>query len=183
MHDLSITTGQKFQFADDIAIARTCKDMKEGENTPSNDLSILERYCHKLKLRQNPYKTEVYGFYLNNEEASRELNVKLKGVKVNHNFAPEYLGITLDRSLTFKNHIDKQQKILKTKVNLVQKLAGTRWGENATTLRTAKIALVYSTAEYGAPVWLNSAHSGKVNTHLNSAMRLISGVVQSTSIP
>jgi len=37
--------------------------------------------------------------------------------------------------------------------------------------------------EYGAPVWSNSVYSGKVDTHLNSAMRLISGVVQSTPIP
>lgn len=43
MHDLPITAGQKFQFADDIAIVHTCKDMKEGENTLTNDLSILER--------------------------------------------------------------------------------------------------------------------------------------------
>jgi len=183
MHDLPITTGQKFQFADDIAIAHTCKDMKEGENTLTNDLSILERYFHKWRLRPNPDKTEVCGFHLNNKEANRELNIKLKGVKVNHNFAPKYLGVTLDRLLTFRNNIEKLQKKLKTRVNLVQKLAGTGWGADATTLRTATIALVYSTAEYGAPVWSNSAHSGKVDTLLNSAMRLISGVVQSTPIP
>jgi len=41
---------------------------------------------------------------------------------------------------------------------------------------------VYSTAEYRAPVWSNSTHSGKVDMHLNSAMQLINGVVQSTPI-
>jgi len=65
-------------------------------------------------------------------------------------------------------------------VNLVQKLAGTGWRADATTLRTATTAFMYSTAEYGAPVWSNSAHSGKMDTLLNSAMWLISGVVQST---
>lgn len=65
----------------------------------------------------------------------------------------------------------------------MQKLAGTGWGADATTLRTARIALVYSTTEYGAPVWSNSVHSGKVDTLLNSAMRLLSGIVQSTPIP
>jgi len=65
----------------------------------------------------------------------------------------------------------------------VQKLAGTGWGADANTLRTATIALVYSTAEYGAPAWSNSAHTGKVDTLLNSAMRLISEVVHSTPIP
>ncbi|KAF0769781.1 Uncharacterized protein FWK35_00009176 [Aphis craccivora] len=111
------STGQKFQFTDDIAIAHTCKDMKEGKNTLTNDFNILERYFHKWRLRPNPDKTEVYGFHLNNKEANRELNAKLKCIK------------------------------------------------------------------YGAPVWSNSAHTGKVDTLLNSVMRLISGVVHSTPIP
>ncbi|VVC32503.1 Hypothetical protein CINCED_3A005649 [Cinara cedri] len=103
IHNLLIITGQEFQFADDIDIAHTCKDMK-------------------------------------------------------------------------------LQKKFKTKVNLVQKLAGTRWGTDASILRMATIALVYSTAKYEAPVWLNSVHPGKVDMHLNSAMRLISRVVQSTPV-
>jgi len=76
----------------------------------------------------------------------------LKGVKVNHNFTPKYLGVTLDGSLSFRNHIEKLQKKLKTRVNLVQKLAKTGCGADDATLRMATIALVYSTAEHGAPV-------------------------------
>jgi len=68
-------------------------------------------------------------------------------------------------------------------VNPMQKLAGTGWGTDATSPRTAKITLVYSTAEYGAPVWPNSANSGKVDMLVISAMRLISGVVQTTHAP
>jgi len=37
-------------------------------------------------------------------------------------------------------------------VNIIQKLAGTGWEANAITLRTAAIIIVYSTAEYGAPM-------------------------------
>lgn len=95
--------------------------MKEGENTLTNDLSILERYFYKWRLIPNPDKTEVCGFHLNDKEANRKLNVQLKGVKVNHDLTPKYLLVTLDRSLTFKNHIEKLQKKLKTRVNLVQK--------------------------------------------------------------
>jgi len=93
MHYLLITTGQKFQFADDIALAHTCKDVKEGENTITNDLSILKIYFHKWRLRSNPDKTEVCEFHLNSKEASRELNIKLKDLKLNHNFAPKYMGM------------------------------------------------------------------------------------------
>jgi hypothetical protein len=52
--------------------------------------------------------------------------------------------------------------------------------EQPHTLRTACIALVYSAAEYCAPVWLNSLHVDKLDVQLNNAMRLITGTVKST---
>jgi hypothetical protein len=48
------------------------------------------------------------------------------------------------------------------------------------TLRTPLLAVVYSTVEYCAPVWLNSVHPKKVDIHLNNAIRLISGTLKST---
>lgn len=65
---------------------------------------------------------------------------------------------------------------------IVQKLAETGWWgwADATILKTETIALVYSTAEYGALIWSNSAYSEKVDTHLNSAVLLINRVIQST---
>jgi len=48
---------------------------------------------------------------------------------------------------------------MRSRVNLVQQLAGTVWDSDAKTLRTAVLALTYSAAEYGAKVWCNSAHS------------------------
>jgi len=38
---------------------------------------------------------------------------------------PNYLGITLDRMLTFKEHLNKTGKKVRSRVNLIQKLAGT----------------------------------------------------------
>ncbi|VVC34126.1 Hypothetical protein CINCED_3A009419 [Cinara cedri] len=81
--------------------------MKEGKNILTNDLSILERYFYKWRLRPNSDKTEECGFHLNNKEANRELNVQLEGVKVNYNFTPKYLGVTFYRLLMFWNHIEK----------------------------------------------------------------------------
>jgi hypothetical protein len=53
---------------------------------------------------------------------------------------------------------------------------------NAQTLRTASLALVYSSAECCAPVWLNSAHVHKLDVQLNNLMRLITGTVKSTEL-
>jgi len=76
-----------------------------------------------------------------------------------HNFTPKYLGLTLIRTLTFNEHLDRTGKKMRSRVNLVQQLAGTVWDSNAKTLRMAVLALTYSVAKYGAKVWCNSAHS------------------------
>jgi hypothetical protein len=84
----------------------------------------------------------------------------------------------MNRTLTFTSHLEKAAK-------KVSKLAGTKWGSNAQTLRTASLdslALVYSSAEYCALVWLNSAHVHKLDVQLNNVMRLITGTVKSTEL-
>lgn len=60
-------------------------------------------------------------------------------------------------------------------MNLLQKLAETVCGANAVTLRTASMAIEYSMAEYGAPVWINGTHV--IDSQLNYAMRIISGTI------
>jgi hypothetical protein len=92
----------------------------------------------------------------------------------------KYLGVTLDRSLTYKAHIGKTALKLQSRNNLIQKLTNTSWGANSSCLRTSAIPLVYSTAEYCAAVWLQSAHTHKIDVQLNSAMRMITGTVRST---
>ena len=50
-------------------------------------------------------------------------------------------------------------------------------------MRTTALSLVYSTAEYCAPVWLNSTHVREIDVQLNRAMRSISGTLMATPLP
>jgi len=61
-------------------------------------------------------------------------------------------------------------------------LARTGWGADAKTLRIAALGLVYNTVEYGSQVWCNSSHVKKIDTQLNSVMRIISGTIKSTPL-
>src|SRR5215469_12595506 len=94
-----------------------------------------------------------------------------------------YLGITLDRTLSYKVHLTKTAAKLKSRNNLLSKLCGTTWGADAPTLRTSALALCYSVAEYCAPVWSRSRHVNIVDTQLNSTMRIITGTLRSTQLP
>ncbi len=128
-------------------------------------------------------KTEVSCFHLNNHQKYKKLNVSFGNSSLKHNFNPKYLGVKLDSSLNFKAHLDDLRMKLKTRNNIVQKLAGSSWGADATTLRTTALALVFSVAEYCCPVWINSAHVQKIDAQLNLSMRIVTGTIKSTPTP
>ena len=104
----------------------------------------------------------------------------MDGKQLVHDPNPVYLGVTLDRALTYKKHLEKVSGKVKTRNNLLSKLAGSTWGADAPTLRTAALGLCYSAAEYCAPVWARSAHTSKVDVALNTTMRTISGTLKPT---
>jgi len=90
---------------------------------------------------------------LNNKEAKREFKVKYNNETLPFCSEPKYLGVTLDRSLRYRQHLESLRKKLTSRVALLRRLAASGRGAGATTLRTATLALVHSTAEYCAPVW------------------------------
>ena len=63
---------------------------------------------------------------MHNASAQRELNVLLNGQRLRHDPCPVYLGVTLDRSLTYRDHLTKVAGKVKTRNNLLGKLEGLR---------------------------------------------------------
>ena len=57
---------------------------------------------------------------------------------------------------------------------------GSGWDAGAKTLRIATLSLVYSTAEYCAPVWCCSAHTRLIESVLNDALRIVTGCLRPT---
>jgi hypothetical protein len=147
------------------------------------DLDKLDEFFQRWRLQPYPSETKSCVFHLNTDEANRQLDVSFTGTEIQHVEHLKYLGVTLDRTLTYKTHLTKTSKKVSARINIVRKLPGTGWGAGTETLRTAALAIVYSTAEYCAPVWLNSVHNSKIDVQLNNAMRIISGCVKSTQLP
>ena len=98
------TRSQKVIYADDITLAYQGKLFEEAGAILQKDLSVMANYFKSWRLKLNLSNTEVGAFHLNNQMASRSLNIKLNNVSLNHNFNPKMLGITLYRSLTYRAH-------------------------------------------------------------------------------
>ena len=145
----------------------------------SNELfTSLHPLYSRLQLSHT--KTVTTAFHLNNREAKREINVYNNGKRLPFCPVPTYLGVKLDRSLTFRHHLEALRKKLTTRVALMRRLAGSGWGAGAKTLRTAALSLVYSTAEYCAPVCCRSAHTRLIDSVLNDALRIVTECLRPT---
>ena len=93
---------------------------------------------------------------------------------------PTYLGVELDRALTYRHHLEALSKKLSRRVSLLRRLAGSGWEAGAKTLRTAALSLIYSTAEYCATAWCRSVHTRLIDSVLNDALRIVTGCLHPT---
>ena len=119
-------------------------------------------------------------FHLYNKEATRELKVAAKGHILPFSADLTYLGVKLDRSLTYRQHLESLRKKLPTRVGLLRRLAGSSWGAGARTLCIATLALIHSSAESCAPVWSQSAHTRLIDKPINDTLRLVTGCLRPT---
>lgn len=137
-----------FVYADDVCLVAQAGTFEELENILNKDLAKVHTFFKSWHLTLNPGKSTSIVFHLNNREASRKLNLVVDGNTISTENAPKYLGIKLDRKLTFKQHLED----VKVKLKKRETILSTSWGCRANVLRISSLALVYSIAEYCAPV-------------------------------
>ena len=138
-YNLPSMTSQKYAYADDLALLYASRDWKAVEDTLSRDMTTLSAYLQYCWLKLSNTKTATAAFHLNNREAKRELNVYNNGNLLPPCPVPTYLGVKLDRSLTFRHHIEA--------------------------VHISALSLIYSLAEYCTPVWCRSTYTLLIRQH------------------
>ena len=176
-YDLSSMTFQKYAYADDLALLYASRDWKAVEDILSQNMTTLSAYLQAWRLKLSNTKTVMETFHPNNREAN---NVHNNGNLLPPGPVPTYVGVKLDRSLTFRHQLEALRKKLFTQVALLRRLAGSGWGAGAKTLRISALSLVYSAAEYCAPVWGRSTHTRLINSIHNDALRIATECLRPT---
>lgn len=171
-----------FLYADDLALAVQDCTFHRVEKKLEDALRSLTVYYRSNSLKPNPSKTVVCAYHLKTHDAKRKLEVRWDNVLLTHSDTPKYLGVTLDRTLTYRAHCQNTFMKVKTRNNLLRKLRGSKWGAKPSVLVTTAKALCYSSAEYACPVWNRSAHAKKVDTALNETCRIITGCMKPTPL-
>ena len=137
-HDLT----RNFIYADDMYITDQYTTFLMVEDTIEEVFSELTKYYRQTICRKTQRR-------LRNRDAKRSLARVWNGVDMENTPHPKYLGVTLDRTLSHKQHIKNTKMKVATRNNLLKKQTNSKWETNA---RTTALALCYSTAKYDVPV-------------------------------
>ena len=119
-YDLPPMISRKFAYADDLALLHFSGNWKDLEGTLSQDMSTLSAYLQTWRLKLSHTKTVTAAFHLNNRKAKRELKVYNNDRLLPFCPTPTYLGVKLERSLTFRHHLVALRKKLSSRVTLLR---------------------------------------------------------------
>ena len=99
-------------------------------------------------------------------------------VNLENTAQPKYLGVTFDRTLSYKQHIHNTRMKVATRNNPLKKVVSSKCGTNTSTTKTTALTMCYSIIEYIAPVWARSSHADILDPKLNKACRGITGCLK-----
>jgi len=108
--DLPATVSRKNACADDLAIIHADGDWQAVEGVLTKDMETVGEYLQTWTLKLSTTKTVSAAFHLKNKEAKRELKVNFHNETLPFFSEPKYLGVTLDRSLMYRRHLESLRK-------------------------------------------------------------------------
>ena len=130
-YDLPDTDSKKIVYADDICLGIRGKQAEEISSTLSKDMDTLFSYFKKWRLILSEKKRFCL-FHLSNKLATM-LDVYVEERPLPFASVPTYLGVKMERSLTYHHHLESLKMKVASRVALIRKLTGTTWGADAAT--------------------------------------------------
>ena len=92
-------------YADDIAIWAQDSDKTKAQDMVQEAINKIANWSTSYKLALNPGKCEVNLFSTSPNDAKWTPVIKMGQYVLKHNKTPTFLGVTYDRSLSFRPHV------------------------------------------------------------------------------
>ena len=173
---------EKALYADDLTIWQSHENAEMAAQKLNGDLRRLHEYCQTWKLKVNCEKTVYTIFTKSHKVAKKNISLVLDNKKLPREEQPTYLGVTLDRQLNLKKHVENIRNKALKRLQLLKRLTGTTWGSDKDTLRGLYLGYVRSALEYNSALLTTCAKTNvkSLDRVQNNALRLISGGMRST---
>ena len=140
-------TGTKIsQYADDIAIWKSHRNIKFLEKKIQQNLNDIKCWCGKWGFNISTSKTVAVLFF---NKLNTNIKLNINNNNINLNKTAKFLGVTFDHKLTWRQHIETIITKCKTKLNILRCISGNEWGADCKTLFKLYTSLIKPILEYG----------------------------------
>ncbi|KAF6525599.1 hypothetical protein HZS61_011394 [Fusarium oxysporum f. sp. conglutinans] len=186
----TMTTG----FIDDVAILTWADSTKETCKKLQEALHVAEKWAATHASIFAPDKFQLTHFTRTRTRIDVEEPLQTRWGMIEPKKTCKYLGLIMDSTLTWKQHIDEvQRKVTKT-VNALGSLGGSTWGVTMREMRKIYKGVAVPQMMYACSAWSNAnwrttdkPYTERTLSKLQSlqarASRVISGAFKATSIP
>lgn len=159
-------------YADDTAILSSSNSSTEASYHLQNHLNKLDHWLKKWNIMVNPNKSQHITFALRREDCP---SVSINASVIPSSSSVKYLGIVLDRRMTWKDHIRNKRQQLKIKTRKLYWLVGPKSKLNLNNkLRIYKVILkpIWT---YGVQLWGTASKSNIdiIERYQSKTLRLI----------
>jgi ribonuclease HI len=170
-------------FADDLTLWVTSSNIESAGILIQKGLDIVSRWSKKYEMPISKGKSEAILF--SNYYKDNNPVLVLDGDVLAYQKTVRLLGVMLNSSLTFEEHITKLKKNCNWRLSQLACIAGSDWGPQISDMRSLYIAYVRSVLEYASSVWsplLSETRKKELEAVQNKAARIATGCLKTTSI-
>ena len=143
-------------------------------------------WSSKWRLPLNPLKCQTSFFSLDPYQSRIQPSLHILNTPLKFNPRPTFLGVTFDRTLSFKYHVLSLRKKFHSGFHAFRSIAYASWGPSKESLCTLYKAFIRPILTYASPGWFpfsSPTHITSVERMHRSSCRVITDCLSSTPIP
>ena len=169
------------KYADDLALWTSDKQTSKWITNLQLALNHLVNWTQAWGLSIAPSKTKAIFF---SRRKTPNTTLKIGNIPIEYSKSHKFLGLTMDRNLTWKPHIQDLKKKCTSDVKLLRTLSKIHWGAEFKVLRTLYTALILPKLNYGSFLYDTAAKSNLaiLDSIQNHALRTMLGSLRCTRI-
>ena len=180
-----LTSVKTSLYADDLAIWASSPSVECATSIVQAALNRLLEWSSKWRLPLNPLKCETSFISLDPYQSRIQPSLYILNTPFKFNSHPTFLGVTFDRTLSFKHHVLSLRKKFHSRFRAFRPIASASCGPSKESLCTLYKAFIRPILTYASPGWfpfLYPTHITSVERMHRSSCRVITGCLSSTSI-
>ena len=172
-------------YADDMAIWSQDRDKTVAESKVQEAVHRVSEWSYLHKLKLNTSKCEVSFFTSDTHEAKWIPSITLDNQPFIFKKTPKFLGVTFDRSLSFRPHVDSVKLRVMSRIRILSSLSSKEWGWSRRCMTRIYTALIHSTLHYCGAAWqpwLAKSNVAILERVQNRALRILTGQLADTPL-